>query len=112
MNTTTATVPDLGTRELVLSRILAAPRERVFRTWTTRLSEWWGPHGMTTAVREMDLRPGGAFRTVMRAPDGAELRTVLRYARERGEEGSDARARAFEDLCWSLLNSSEFLFQH
>ncbi len=67
--------PPLSDRELTLTRLLAAPRERVFQTWTTRLSEWWGPHGMTTPVCEMDLRPGGVFRTVMRAPDGTEYPT-------------------------------------
>ncbi len=62
-------------RELVLTRIIAAPRARVFHAWTTQLAEWWGPHGMTTPVVEMDLRPGGIFRTVMRAPDGTEYPT-------------------------------------
>ena len=62
-------------RELVLKRIIPAPRERVFHAWTTRLAEWWGPHGMTTPFCEMDLRPGGVFRTIMRAPDGTEYPT-------------------------------------
>jgi uncharacterized protein YndB with AHSA1/START domain len=62
-------------RELVLTRIIDAPRERVFKAWTTKLPQWWGPHGMTTPVCEMELRPGGIFRTVMRAPDGAEYPT-------------------------------------
>src|SRR5690349_6661565 len=62
-------------RELVISRIIDAPREHVFRVWTTRLPEWWGPHGMTTPVCEMDLRSGGIFRTVMRASDGTEYPT-------------------------------------
>jgi len=62
-------------RELRLTRIIDAPRERVFSAWTQHLPEWWGPHGMTTPVCEMDLRPGGVFRTVMRAPDGTEYRT-------------------------------------
>jgi uncharacterized protein YndB with AHSA1/START domain len=61
--------------ELSLSRIVAAPRERVFRAWTTQFPLWWGPHGMTTPFCEMDLRPGGVFRTVMRAPDGTEYPT-------------------------------------
>jgi len=64
-----------ASRELVLTRIIAAPPEQVFQAWTTRLSEWWGPHGMTTPFCEMDLRPGGVFRTVMRAPDGTEYPT-------------------------------------
>lgn len=68
----TATCAD---RELVLSRVIDASRERVFEAWTTRLSDWWGPHGMTTPFCEMDLRPGGVFRTIMRAPDGTEYPT-------------------------------------
>ncbi len=63
------------TRELIITRIIDAPRDRVFKTWTQRFSEWWGPHGMTTPFYEMDLRPGGIFRTVMRAPDGSEYPT-------------------------------------
>ncbi len=59
----------------MITRIIDAPRERLFRLWHTRLSDWWGPHGMTTRVLELDLRPGGALCTVMRAPDGAEYST-------------------------------------
>jgi len=62
-------------RELVVSRTLAAPRRAVFTAWTTQFSAWWGPHGMTTPVCEMHLRPGGLFRTVMRAADGTEYPT-------------------------------------
>jgi uncharacterized protein YndB with AHSA1/START domain len=64
-------------RELVISRIIDAPRREVFEAWTDprRLAQWWGPHGMTTPVCEIDLRPGGIFRTVMRAPDGTEYPT-------------------------------------
>ncbi len=61
--------------ELTLVRDIEIARERLFAAWTTRLAEWWGPYGMTTPFCEMDLRPGGAFRTVMRAPDGSEFRT-------------------------------------
>lgn len=75
MNVATDPAPALAERELVLTRIIDAPRERVYTAWTKRLTEWWGPHGMTTPVCEMDLRPGGLFRTVMRAPDGTEYPT-------------------------------------
>lgn len=67
--------PTAADRELVLTRIIHAPRERIFLAWTKQLSQWWGPHGMTTPFVEMDLRPGGIFRTVMRAPDGTEYPT-------------------------------------
>ena len=62
-------------RELSLTRLIDAPPDLVFRAWTEHLPEWWGPHGMTTPVWEMDLRSGGVFRTVMRAPDGTEYPT-------------------------------------
>lgn len=62
-------------RELVITRIIDASCEHVYHAWVNHLPEWWGPHGMTTPVCEMDLRAGGAFRTVMRAPDGAEYAT-------------------------------------
>src|SRR4051812_41699158 len=62
-------------RELVLRRLISAPPAAVYATWTQRLPEWWGPHGMTTPFHELDLRPGGEFRTRMRAPDGREYAT-------------------------------------
>lgn len=60
--------------ELSLSRLIDAPREKVFRAWTEPhlLARWWGPHGMTTPECELQLWVGGLFRTVMRAPDGTE----------------------------------------
>ncbi|MBI2515436.1 MAG: SRPBCC family protein [Opitutae bacterium] len=67
--------PTLAGRELVITRIINAPCQRVYQTWIRRLPQWWGPHGMSTPVCEMDVRPGGVFRTVMRAPDGTEYPT-------------------------------------
>lgn len=63
--------------ELSISRVIDAPRSRVFRAWTepTLLQQWWAPHGMTTPECEMNLWVGGLFRTLMRAPDGAEYPT-------------------------------------
>ena len=62
-------------RELALACDIEAPPACVYAAWTGRFKEWWGPHGMTTPHCEMDLRPGGVFKTVMRAPDGAEYPT-------------------------------------
>lgn len=73
MDSVSTTFP--SDRELVISRVIDAPRAQVFVAWSGHLPEWWGPHGMTTPVCEMDLRPGGVFRTVMRAPDGTEYPT-------------------------------------
>ena len=61
-------------RELVLTRIFDAPRERVFEAWTRaeHLARWWGPKGFTVPSCEADPRPGGALRLCMRSPDGKD----------------------------------------
>ena len=67
------TKPD-DTRVLRLSRSFVAPRERVFRAFTTpaQLVKWWGPAGFTVPACTMDVRAGGAWHTVMRSPDGQD----------------------------------------
>ena len=59
-------------RELVFTRVLSAPRSRVFKAWTDpkHVAPWWGPHGFTNPVCELDARPGGAIRIHMCGPDG------------------------------------------
>jgi uncharacterized protein YndB with AHSA1/START domain len=59
-------------RQLKLTRVLAAPRHRVFALWIdqTLTAQWWGPRGFTNPLCEIDARPGGAIRIHMRAPDG------------------------------------------
>lgn len=58
-------------REIVTTRIVDAPRDRVFKAWSDpgQLALWWKPTGFTNTFHEFDLRPGGAWRFVMRAPD-------------------------------------------
>jgi len=62
-------------RELVLSRIIDAPRERVFKAWTDPglLKQWFAPLPYTTPVAELDVRPGVANLIVMRDPAGNEF---------------------------------------
>lgn len=59
-------------RDLVISRVLRAPRSALWRAWTdpALLKEWWCPKPWTTQVRDFDLRPGGNFHTFMQGPDG------------------------------------------
>ncbi len=63
-------------RVLVLTRVLDAPRALVFRAWTRpeHLVRWWGPKGFTAPSCQMDVRPGGAFRILMRSPEGTDHR--------------------------------------
>ena len=64
--------PFATTAELVLTRTFNAPRTLVFQAWTDpkHLAQWWGPRGFTTEIREMDVKPGGAWRYIMHGPDG------------------------------------------
>jgi uncharacterized protein YndB with AHSA1/START domain len=66
---------------LQLRRTFPAPRERVFRAWTTpeEMKRWQAPRPMTTPFAEVDLRVGGRYRIHMRAPDGAEHRVAGVY---------------------------------
>jgi uncharacterized protein YndB with AHSA1/START domain len=60
--------------ELVLTRLLDAPRELVFRAWSepAHLMRWWGPNGFTTPHCTVDFRVGGAWHLCMRSPDGRD----------------------------------------
>lgn len=61
--------------DLVLERIVDVPRELVWAAWTQpeHLKKWFTPAPWTTVDCEIDLRPGGIFRTVMRSPEGQEF---------------------------------------
>lgn len=63
-----------GRLDLVISRVIDVPRALVWKAWTEpeHLKKWWAPAPITTPECEMDVRPGGKFRTLMRGPDGAE----------------------------------------
>jgi len=60
-------------REIVISRVVEAPRELVWQAWTEpqHVSKWWGPRGFSTSIKKMDFRIGGVWEHVMRGPDGA-----------------------------------------
>ena len=61
-------------RELVLTRLIDAPREKLFKAWTDPelLKQWFAPKPWTTPFAELDVRPGGSSLIVMRSPDGNE----------------------------------------
>ena len=62
-------------RDLVLTRLIDAPREKLYRAWTDAelLKQWFAPLPYTTPVAELDVRPGGANLIVMRGPDGQDM---------------------------------------
>jgi len=69
-----ATVTTPTDREIHIERVFEAPRERVFAIYTDPelIPEWWGPRGTSAIVDEMDVRPGGSWRFVIRNSDGSE----------------------------------------
>ena len=62
-------------RDLMLTRLIDAPREKLYRAWTDAdlLKQWFAPLPYTTPVAELDVRPGGSAFIVMRGPDGKDL---------------------------------------
>jgi uncharacterized protein YndB with AHSA1/START domain len=66
---------NLTERELIVTRVLDAPRSKVFHAWTdpVQMAKWWGPHSVTNSACEMDVRPGGSYRIVMRGPTGPSI---------------------------------------
>lgn len=69
-------------REIVITRVFDAPRELVFEAWTNpkHVAQWWGPNGFTTTIQEMDVRPGGIWRLVMRGPDGTDYKNKIVFS--------------------------------
>ena len=67
--------PKAGDRELVITRLIDAPRRKVFQAWTdpTLLRQWFAPRPWTTSMAELDVRPGGASLIVMRDPEGRDF---------------------------------------
>ena len=60
--------------ELVITRVIDAPRDLVFKAWTgpAQLMRWWGPKGFTTPSVTIDLRIGDVFHYCMRSPEGQD----------------------------------------
>jgi uncharacterized protein YndB with AHSA1/START domain len=73
-NSMTLTMP--SDREILITRIFAASRLLVWEAMTDpkHVVHWWGPKGSTLSVCEIDFRPGGSWRFVLRGPDGRECR--------------------------------------
>ncbi|MDO9486297.1 MAG: SRPBCC family protein [Actinomycetota bacterium] len=61
-------------REIVISRIINAPRELVFDAFTEQrhLSQWWGPEGFTTTTSAFEFAVDGEWVFVMHGPDGTD----------------------------------------
>lgn len=66
---------------LVFTRTFAAPRDLVFKAWTTAamVKNWWGCGQFPACDVEMDARPGGVWRSCLRADNGDEIQLSGRF---------------------------------
>ena len=98
-------------REIVISRVIDAPRELVFEAFTEvrHLSRWWGPDGFTTTTTAFEFRVGGEWEFVMHGPDGTAYqewitwteivppeRIALRHGEFRGDPNAFESVLTFE----------------
>ncbi len=67
--------------EISITRVIDAPRERVFRAFTDpqQLDQWWGPQGFTNVTQHIDVRPSGRWQYVMHGPAGETYDNLIRY---------------------------------
>jgi uncharacterized protein YndB with AHSA1/START domain len=70
-------------REIVIGRVIDAPRSLVYSAWTDpeQIQAWFGPEGYAIETLEIDLRPGGAWRFDMVAPDGTRYTNRMIFLR-------------------------------
>src|SRR5690606_18386070 len=81
MATTSSDERQTADREIVVSRVIDAPRELVFGAFTEvqHLSRWWGPEGFTTTTRSFEFRVGGEWEFVMHGPDGTDYQEWITW---------------------------------
>ena len=68
-------------REIVIARVISAPRALVFEAFTEvrHLSRWWGPEGFTTTTQAFEFRVGGEWDFVMHGPDGTDYQEWISW---------------------------------
>lgn len=70
-------------REIVLGRVIDAPRSLVYAAWTDpdQIQDWFGPEGMVIDTKEIDLSPGGLWRFDMVTSDGLRYSNRMLFLR-------------------------------
>lgn len=71
----------VGDREIVISRLINAPRPLVWNAFTTQeaLAHWWGPTGFTITTKSFDFKEGGDWVFIMHGPDGRDYPNWIRF---------------------------------
>ena len=67
--------------ELVLTRLIKAPRHQLYRCWTepALITQWFTPPPWKTVAAVLDVRPGGASLITMQGPDGSRVPNPGQY---------------------------------
>ena len=75
MSASSSSTAETAPLELVVSRLIDAPRALVFKAWTQQehAARWWGPQGFAVVSCRMDATQGGTYRVSMRSPEGTVL---------------------------------------
>jgi len=97
---------DAADREIVITRVIDAKRERVWKAWadSKQVAKWWGPNGFSTTSDQREFKVGGTWRHVMIGPDGARYPNLAKfeeiveperivYTNGGGKEGADAAGK-------------------
>jgi uncharacterized protein YndB with AHSA1/START domain len=94
---------------LVITRILDAPPDLVFKAWTEpeRVKCWWGPQGFTSPVATTDLRVGGGYLYAMRSPEGQDAWSTGVY-REIVEPERIVATDSFSDAEGNVVPASHY----
>lgn len=73
--------PEPADNEIIISRVLHAPRELVWLAWTDpeHVVNWWGPRGFTNTTQRHEFRVGGYWEHVMHGPDGVDYPNKGRF---------------------------------
>ncbi|MES2565612.1 MAG: SRPBCC domain-containing protein [Bacteroidota bacterium] len=92
--------------ELVITRLLNASQELVFKTFTEagHLAHWWGPKGMKLEVINLDVRNGGKFHYKMISAEGHEMFGVFHY-KEVSPFGKIVFTNGFADKDGNLIRA-------
>src|SRR6201992_2551793 len=70
-----------STQQLVITRVYNAPRELVYKAWSSAeaMAQWWGAKGMTLVVKKLDFHPGGTIHYYMELPHGMLMWGIFVY---------------------------------
>ena len=122
----TKVVAQPGKQEVLVSRLLDAPRERIFQAMTDAklIPQWWGPVGYTTTVEKLEAKPGGSWRFVQKDPAGnvhafhgvfhevaAPERTVMTFEYEGTPGNVLLQTTSLEDVNGKTLLQQQLVFQ-